>query len=173
MSRVEIKKVPETADRTLPVFAEFERVADQIRAEAYNLFKHRGASDGHALDDWLAAERAFCWPAAELAEAKDGYSLKVALAGFDPKEIEVTATPREIMVKATHEQEDKSAEDDARPTWTEFRRSDVYRRVELPAPINVDGIAASLKNGMLEITAPKAKGDRQESRRKIKLSTPS
>ena len=88
-------------EKSFVCYAEFERVADQIRAEAYNLFKHRGARDGHALDDWLAAEREFCWPAAELTEANGGYSLKVALAGFDPKEIEVTADlgPDEICEK--------------------------------------------------------------------------
>jgi len=172
MSRVEVKKVPEATDRRLPIFAEFDRVADAIRMEAWNLFNHRGAGNGHALDDWLEAERKVCWPAAELAEADGRYSLKVALAGFEPKDIEVTATPREIIVKAAHEREDKGTEDDARLNWTEFHRNDVYRRVELPTDVDVKGISASLKNGMLEIAAPKAEAGKQESPRKIELSTP-
>ena len=47
------------------------------------------------------------------------------------------------------------------------------RRVELPTPIDVDGIAANLKNGMLAITAPKAEAGEKEAPRKVKLSTPS
>jgi HSP20 family protein len=139
---------------------------------AYDLFEHRGAGDGHALDDWLEAERAFCWPESELTEADRSFSLMVELAGFEPGEIEVTATPREIMIKAAHEQEGKESVDDDRVEWTEFRRSDIYRRVELPAAVDVDGIAASLKNGVLAITVPKAEAATREVRRKIELSTP-
>jgi HSP20 family molecular chaperone IbpA len=170
MPRVEVKKVPEATDRHLPIFAELDKVADEIRMEAWNLFNHRGAGSGHALDDWLEAERKICWPAAELAEADGRYSLKVALAGFEPRDIEVTATPQEIIVKAAHEREDKGTEDDARLKWTEFHRNDVYRRVELPAAVDVDGISASLENGMLAITAPKAEAGKQESPRRIELS---
>ena len=172
-SSVEVNKVAETTDRTLPIFAEFDQVAEQIRMNAYNLFEHRGAGEGHALEDWLEAERAFCGPAAELTEAEGSYSLKVALAGFEPGEIELTATPREIMIKAVHEHEGKGTEGDARLQWTEFRRSDVYRRVELPAAIDVGRISASLKNGMLSVTAKKARAATQEAPRKIELSAPS
>jgi Protein of unknown function (DUF2934) len=31
--------------------------AKQIAARAYELFQKRGAANGHALDDWLQAER--------------------------------------------------------------------------------------------------------------------
>jgi hypothetical protein len=57
MSDLEIKKVPADSGRSLPIFAEFDRIADQIRLEAYNLFAHRDTGDGHALDDRLEAER--------------------------------------------------------------------------------------------------------------------
>ena len=85
MSRIEVRKVPEKDDRSLPIFAEFDRLTDEIRMQAYQLFRHRGAREGHALDDWLAAEREVCWPAAELAETGDAFTLKVALAGFEPQ----------------------------------------------------------------------------------------
>jgi HSP20 family molecular chaperone IbpA len=174
MSRVEIQKIPESSDRSLPILAEFDKLAERIRVKAYNLFRHRGAGEGQALDDWLAAEREVCWPAAELAEADGQYSLKVALAGFEPDDITVTATPSEIMVKAAHEQRQSGADDAARLKWSEFRSNDVYRRVELPDPIDVDKISASLSNGLLEVTAPKAAARPDaEQAEKIALSTPS
>jgi HSP20 family protein len=172
MSRVEVQRVPEVSDRSLPIFAEFDKIADQIRLEAYNLFSHRGAGDGHALDDWLEAEKEFSWPAAELAERDDAYSLKVVVAGFKPNEIAVTATPREIMVKAAHEHESAGTAGEAKTRWSEFRSNDVLRRVELPTAIDVDEISASLKNGLLEIRAPKVKSE-AEGVAKIEFSTPS
>jgi HSP20 family protein len=163
MPKVQVHKVSEPSDRSLPVFAEFETIADRIRLQAYNLFAHRGGGEGHALEDWLAAERAVCWPAAELTETDGEYLLRIALAGFDAKEISVTATPREIMVKAAQKEEMSGGEEE-KLQWSEFRSNDVFR--------HVDAISASLKNGLLEITAPKAEAGAQTAR-EIELSTPS
>jgi HSP20 family protein len=155
MSQLNVQKVRTTNDRTLPIFAEFDQLAERIRMQAFNLFAHRGARDGHALDDWLTAEREVCWPAAELAEREGEFVLNVALAGFEAGDITLTATPREIIVKAAHEHEQGSRKDEPKLRWTEFRSSNVFRRVELPAPVEVEKISASFENGLLKILAPK------------------
>lgn len=157
MPQLDVQKATSAEDRALPVFAEFDRLAHRIRLEAYNLFARRGAGEGGALDDWLAAEREICWPAAKLIERDGAFVLEVALAGFDPAEIGVTATPQEIIVKAAHEHAKKSdGEGDANLRWSEFRSDNVLRRVELPLAVDVDKITASFKNGLLTITAPQA-----------------
>jgi HSP20 family molecular chaperone IbpA len=154
MPRLDVQKVPAADDRTLPIFAEFDKLADRIRLEAFNLFSHRGAGEGRALDDWLAAERKVCWPAAELAERDNEFVLTVALAGFEPGEITVTASPREILVKAAHEHEQKSAgAGEPKVQWTEFQSDNVFRRVELPSAVDVEKISANLQNGLLKIVA--------------------
>ena len=38
MPELDVQKVSTTEDRSLPIFAEFDRLADRIRVEAYNLF---------------------------------------------------------------------------------------------------------------------------------------
>ena len=154
MPELNVQKVPTTEDRSLPIFAEFDRLAERIRVEAYNLFAHRGSGDGHALDDWLAAERNLCWPAAKLIDRDGAFVLEVALAGFDASEISLTATPREIMIKANHEHTRKA--DEKELLWSEFRSDDVYRRVELPSPVDVGKTTATLKNGLLVVVAPQA-----------------
>jgi len=170
MSQLKVQKVKEADDRTLPVFAELERLADRIRMEAYNLFARRGASEGHALDDWLAAERAVCWPSAELIEKDGEYDVKVALAGFEPSEIDVTATPQEIVVKASHKHE-ASSEEGATPKWSEFRSDEAFRRIELPGGVDVDKVAASFENGLLKIVAPKSEAAAGEATRKIAVAS--
>jgi HSP20 family molecular chaperone IbpA len=156
MPKVEVQKVPAADDRSLPIFSELEQLADRIRLEAYNLFARRGSGDGHALDDWLAAEREICWPSAELSERNGNYTLKVALAGFEPDDIAVTATPREIIVKAARKHEEKSTDEgDTNLRWSETRSNEVFRRVALPAPVDVEKTSARFKNGQLEIVAPK------------------
>jgi HSP20 family protein len=174
MSRIDVRRIPESSDRSLPIFVEFDRLADQIRLEAYRMFKHRGAGDGHALDDWLAAEKAVCWPAAELAESDSAYTLKVALAGFDAKDIDVTATPREIIVKASREHRKSGGDGEGELKWSEFGSNDVFKRIEMPSDVDVDGISANLGNGMLEMKVPKIKQKAAAApARKIKLTTPS
>lgn len=155
MSELNVQKVPTTQDRSLPIFAEFDRLADRIRLEAYNLFARRGTGDGHALEDWLEAERNLCWPAAKLIEQGGAYRLEVALAGFEASEISLTATPREVMIKAKHEHKKTSDEkEEPKLRWSEFRSDEVYRRVALPSPVDVGKTKASLENGLLVIVAP-------------------
>jgi HSP20 family protein len=156
MPDLDIQKVPTTEDRSLPIFGEFDRLLERIRLDAYNLFAHRGSGDGHALDDWLAAERNLCWPAAKLIEREGALVLEVALAGFEPSEISLTATPREIMIKANHENTRRSQNKGAATRWSEFRSDEVFRRVELPSPVDVSQTKASLKNGLLVVVAPLA-----------------
>ena len=169
MTDVDVHKVESTDDRSLPIFSEFDDVLDQIRVRAYKLFHDRGFSEGLDLDDWLRAEREVCWPAAELEEDDKGFELKVALAGFKPKEISVTASPRELIVKASHDSKSAATEKSA-THWSEFRSNSVYRRVTLPAEINVDKIDAEVKDGMLEIKAPKAV-EKQKQTKKIEVTT--
>ena len=166
MSRVKVHKVPTASDSSLPIFAELEAVTDRIRKRAFELFCEHG-DGGRAVDDWLAAEREVCWPAAELEEEDDEFELKVALAGFEPDEVSVTASPDELIVKARHESKRK---DDDGIRFTEFRREDVYRRVALPSEIDVDKVEASLKRGILKVEAPKS--DIAENKaRKVPVST--
>ena len=154
MPQVEVQKVQAADDRSLPVFAELDRLADRIRVQAYNLFSRRGAADGRALEDWLEAEKQICWPSAELQEQEGQFTLKVALAGYEPGDIAVTTTPRELIVRAARKRESKSGDGGVR--WSEFHSSDVLRRVQLPEAQNVEKTTATFTNGLLEIVAPKA-----------------
>lgn len=167
MPQVEVQKVQAPDDRSLPVFAELDRLAERIRIEAYNLFARRGAADGHALDDWLAAEKRVCWPSAELEDLDGRFALKVALAGYEPRDITVTATPRELIVSAARKSEAKSGNGGVR--WSEFYSSDALRRIELPEAVNVKKTTATFNNGLLEVVAPKA-GATEERRKEAKIA---
>jgi HSP20 family protein len=174
MSRVTVKKVPNESDRSLPIFDELALLADRIRERAYELFCDRGSGDGRDVDDWLTAEREICWPAAELEEDEDEFELKVALAGFEPHDISVVANPRELIVKAEHtsERKDDDGDDESAVHWTEFHRESVYRRVELPSPIDVNNVEAKFKHGLLEIEAPKL-GEAQLPAKRVKVDVSS
>jgi HSP20 family molecular chaperone IbpA len=160
MTDIKVQKVPAGEDRSLPVFAEVERLLEQVRREAFALFEGRGYGDGRALDDWLAAEKLIFGPDTETIETDEQYEIRVPLEGFKPADVRVTVAPHEVIVKAAATVEDEDAET-ASPEMADVRRSriastDVYRRVELPSDIVVESVSATLKRGVLKVVAPKA-----------------
>lgn len=60
-------------------------------------------------------------------------------------------------MKASHEHRQSSDEKDAKARWSEFRSNDLYRRVPLPASVDVEKVTATFKNGLLKIVAPVAR----------------
>lgn len=151
---IRVETMPGTGDLTVPVVGAVEETMQRVRQRAFDLFAARGSGDGHALDDWLAAEREICWPAGELVERDEDFVLELALAGFAPREVSVAASPREVVV---HAQTKKQRAKDGEVRWSEFRENDVYRCVEFGSDIDPGKVAARFRNGMLEVVVPKAR----------------
>ena len=156
MSEINVQRAA-MDEKTLPVFAEAERMFEQIRRRAFELFSGRGFDEGRALDDWLRAEREFNWPATELIERDQDFMLSVTLAGFEPADVALTATPRALFIQARmrSERKDEGKKGEAKVHWSEFRSADVCRRVEFAKDIDADKISATLKNGVLKVIARK------------------
>jgi len=159
MTEIKVQKVIDEGKKpTLPVFKEMESVFDRVRTKAFDLFSRRGFEEGHALDDWLAAEREICWPTGELVEQDKAFTLNVGLPGFEPADISVTATPHQLVVHAKSKIESKKEEEakkGQKVCWSEFRSNDVYRQIDLPEDIDPQSASASLHNGLLKIVATK------------------
>ena len=158
MAKPNIEKVPGSGKRALPVFAEFDEVVERIRARAHELFAEHGFGEGRDLEHWYKAEREICWPTAELLEEDKYYISKIALAGFEAKDITVTATPNEVIAKAATTVKKSEPEKKGKATirWSEFRSEDVYRRIEMPGETDVASVSADFKNGILTVKAIKA-----------------
>jgi HSP20 family protein len=155
MSQVAISrcKNPETTPQTL--LERVEAMTDSIRKRAFNLFQHRNSANGSDLDDWLQAERDVVWsPASELVDDEKELRARIALPGFDAKDILVSAMPDALVIQAdaTHTHEGKTGN----VCFCEFSEKSLFRRLPLPAPVDVDKVTASLDKGILQVTAPKA-----------------
>ncbi len=65
---------------------EIDRIIQRVQQRAFSLYMERGATPGHAMDDWLQAEReALCAPPSELVENDKRYELQVAVPGLETK----------------------------------------------------------------------------------------
>ena len=156
MSQVAIHKCKNLETTPHKFLEHLEAITDSIRKRAFNLFQNRNGENGSDLDDWLKAERDVVWsPASELVHDKKEFRARIALPGFDAKDIQVSAMPDALLIQAdaTHTHEGKRGN----VCFCEFSGKNIFRRLPLPASIDVDKVTASVDKGILEVTAPKAK----------------
>src|SRR3989339_1146475 len=91
----------------------------------------------------------------DVFQTKDAIVIKSTIAGVKPEDIDVSINNDMITIRGKREIEETIAEDDyfyQECYWGGFSRS-----IILPVEIIADKVEASLKNGVLTISLPKAK----------------
>lgn len=157
MSDVTVQKVPRDAAVPAPTGDDWQDFLARIRERAFQLFSRRGAALGCELDDWLAAEREVLAPHCELIEREKELVCTLALPGFDAADVTVSVTPRELVVQATRRLEQVVPPKAAGTLrWSSLSREDVYRRIGFGADVVPERVTATLKQGLLQVVAPKA-----------------
>jgi len=155
MPNVAVEKVRDADAMRPSLFEPVLAIAEKIRRRAFEIFQGRGFADGSHLDDWLQAERDIIQSTeAELIEKDGKFCLRMAAPGFDAKDIHITAMPATLIVraKARHQHE----KNEGHVQFCEFGQKELFRALDLPAPINPDKVSASLDQGILQLTAEKA-----------------
>lgn len=138
------------------------------------LFEHmlRGAGPwwGHPLRTgwpWAGeAERQLDYrvPRVDVVERDDAVVVRAELPGVDKKDLDVTMTEGTLTIKAATRKETK--EDRGDYHRSEIVQGEFRRTVPLPVEVDADKAQASFKDGLLELTLPKAQVAR---RRNIKV----
>lgn len=152
---------------TETVLDELERIQERISERAHEMFRNRGAMLGAALDDWLAAERKTIWrPAVEVCQEGNAFTVEAALAGVEPKDLDVQVTPETLLIRADVDHEHPKEKGTVHVC--EFQRGQLFRVIRLPAPIDQNAVKAEYRNGLLRITAPIAG---KKEGRKVEVKT--
>jgi HSP20 family protein len=134
---------------------EIEATQRRIAARAAEMFRERGGAIGHAVDDWLKAERETIWrPALEVRRTKDAFVIEAAVAGVDPKQFDVRVTSTELLLAADVHHSDRAQEGDV--VRCEFVNGPLFRTYRFPEPIDPARVSAEYRNGILRVTAPLA-----------------
>jgi HSP20 family molecular chaperone IbpA len=148
------------------IFEEVRRMQDEIRERAYDLFRSGEFAAG-PLDNWLRAERERVWrPAVELRQKDGMIELEAALAGVDPKDLDVQVTPSDILITANAHHQHEA--DEGTVHVCEFEKGRLFRSVHLPQPIDPDSAKADYRDGLLHLTARTT----PETVRTIEVQTP-
>ena len=93
-------------------------------------------------------------PTVDVKEAEDKFQFLADIPGVNPEDIDVTCENGVLTIKG----ERKFAADDEKEGYRRIERSrgSFFRRFLLPDAVDADHIKASSKNGVLELTIPKA-----------------
>ena len=102
-------------------------------------------------------------PAVDIKEEASKILVTADVPGVDPSEIELTVEDGYLTIKG--ERIEESAEEREGFKRIERSRGSFLRRLALPDSVDIEGISAKGKNGVLEISIPK-----QESKKAVKIS---
>lgn len=105
-------------------------------------------------------DRADSW--ANIKDEKEQFILTAPLPGLSEKDLEINATDRALTIKTARREPVPVVDAEVTPekrwvaVWQERPRYQLARTINFPSRIDADKVAASLKNGILTITLPKA-----------------
>lgn len=136
-------------------FEEFERFLEQLRMEyGESPFRFPGAEERE--------------PNLDCIEYDDEFVVTIDLPGYDRTDVTATLDDRTLSVRAerstdTHEEDTE----DGHYLRHERRHASAQQEVSFPVDVDADGISATMTNGVLTITVPKATPS--EAGRKIEI----
>jgi HSP20 family protein len=90
----------------------------------------------------------------DIAETGTSLHIKAEVPGFTEKDLEVSVEPQRVTI-AGH-RETTSEEKKGKTVYSEVRSNRIFRQVHLPATVDPEKVEATLKNGVLVLTMPKA-----------------
>jgi HSP20 family molecular chaperone IbpA len=128
---------------------------DEIRRRAYYLFVEKGCRQGHALEDWVEAEReVLCRPPSELTETNDEIRIRAVVPGFSARSLAVDVLPYSITIEGQVKYAEHPGEEKIH--FSEFGEKRLMRQFDLHARIDPNEVTATLEDGVLRIAAKKA-----------------
>ncbi|KYH27205.1 small heat shock protein HSP16.5 [Halalkalicoccus paucihalophilus] len=89
----------------------------------------------------------------DLADRDEEFVVTADAPGFSKEEIDVRVTDRRLTIEANRDE--RSEESDEIYLRSERHSEALRRTIQLPEPVEEDGVSATYKNGVLTITLPK------------------
>jgi HSP20 family protein len=137
------------------LFDRVQELSNSIARRAFEIFESRGRALGRDLEDWLRAESEFLHPVhLDLAESGNAFTVRAEVPGFSAKELEVGVEPHRLTISGKRESSDERTS--KKMIQKEQCSNQIYRAIDLPVEVDTSKVTATLKNGVLELSMPKA-----------------
>ncbi|HET9166236.1 MAG TPA: Hsp20 family protein [Candidatus Angelobacter sp.] len=124
-----------------------DRMTKQIARRAFQLFEECGCGYGHDLDHWLMAEAELLAPIPmKIKETQNDLRIMAQVRGFNEDEVTFNLEKNQLTIRGI-KQTEKQGESEIKM---------IYGSISLPSEVAPEKAHATLKNGTLEIVAPKS-----------------
>ncbi len=131
------------------------RISEQIARRAYQLFEADGFPAGRDLEHWLRAESELLHPVpVSIRESESALTVQAEAPGFSAADLQIGVEPRRVTISGKRETKEESRK--GKSIYQEQTASEIFRVIALPAEIDTAKAAATLNNGIIELTLPKA-----------------
>ncbi len=132
-----------------------EDLFNSIARRAFEIFEGRGRADGHDLEDWFRAESELLHPVhVDITESDDVLTVRAEVPGFSAKELEVDMEPHRLTISGKRETSEERTS--KKTIYTEQCSNQIFRAIDLPAEFDTSKVTTTLKDGVLELSMPKA-----------------
>ncbi len=97
-------------------------------------------------------------PALDIVETESAYTIKAALPGWQPEQVDIAFEDGVVTLKGEIAAEVESAEkvETEKLHLREIHQENFVRRISLPLDVDADNASAAFANGLLTLTIPKA-----------------
>lgn len=155
------ESIIERTMKPLPLsFEEFEEFStpmqeffDLIARRPFELLGTTPRFFTRELENWLKPEPEVFRPVnLKLYETEEALLVRAEVPGFTEKELDVHVEPWRLIIEGKKEFKEEKKEV---PVYRE-KFNKIYRTVKFPIEIRPEEVKAILKNGVLELTLPKA-----------------
>ena len=121
---------------------------EEIRRQFDRVFRDVSAIDQESVKGWV--------PASELRDDGDHLTLKLAIPGIEPKDLDIQVTKDSLTVAGERHLEQKEEATEQGYYWSEITYGKFRRVFALPVAVENERVKAEYTNGMLTLTLPKA-----------------
>ncbi|WP_138497313.1 Hsp20/alpha crystallin family protein [Nostoc sp. PA-18-2419] len=130
------------------------REIDTLQRQINNLFEENIAPSGSFARNLVRV------PAAELQETEDAIHLKLELPGMSAKDLDIQVTEDAVHISGERKSETKTQQKGA--VKSEFYYGQFQRIIPLSARVENTKVTAEYKDGILNLTLPKADKERNK-----------
>ncbi|MBP2290653.1 Hsp20/alpha crystallin family protein [Azospirillum rugosum] len=141
---------------------EFDRLFDEASSMFRFPWNRRSPFD---LEPLLRSdmERMAFAPPAEVEEREGEYRVTMEMPGMDEQSVDISVQDDVLSIRA--EKREETEEKGGNRYFSERRYGVCARSFRLPANVDQDRIAATMKNGLLTVTLPKAETSRRSGKK--------
>lgn len=133
----------------------------RVAHRAFELCAQRGWLHGHDLEDWFRAESEILTPAAvEIVDNGDEYSAEVEVPGFREQDLDILCDTNRILIRGNTEKSNRQKDQNGRVLYSDRLSNLIFRVIELPQEIKPEETQAVVRDGVLNLTLPKARASK-------------